>query len=546
MIVEMSDNAASSLSQYFGSPDDKRDQLDFAQELSDASSRIGGLKLDDNQRGADQNEPEVCRMFAESPPQPKDPTAAFFDLIGNSHVSAASGIISDLGISSNDDGYSPRVAVGTEADRRRDAWIPGERTRQSLIACATATPGTYCPDRDMLTMPGVLLEEELGDAVGEAVSMCLGEAEAAQRRVLSASDVTQDERGLRELVQAGAYRAAINLTARLLTIYGQGRGRAGHPSKHSPHSLQLWFTRIALLIKTKAYNIASSGSGAVRSARQTGPVLPVLSRDVRGRPGSIASFSFRLLLAELPMHCGKPKESLTKLFGMLATISHMLGNLRQGLCEDGNPMGIGESDRADSLRLWNGREVRVMHSIINCALALKDYELAMELLGQLCERDGAPKHCLLSALGRLHLQLGDVAGAEVCFNEAAEAKGGAPGVRELVDRGLLSVSSEFLRRGLRGVSAGQHVGTHQYYAAILNNMGVCLLYGGHLKEAIAVLESAIASNPVHALHESLLLNLCTLYDMESSKGRMKKFALLRQISRYQADAPTTILEKLYG
>lgn len=77
-------------------------------------------------------------------------------------------------------------------------------------------------------------------------------------------------------------------------------------------------------------------------------------------------------------------------------------------------------------------------------------------------------------------------------------------------------------------------------------MGVCLLYSGRLKEAIAVLESAISQNPIQGLHESLLLNLCTLYDMESSKGRMKKFALLRQISRYQADAPAAILEKLYG
>nr|CAH7769503.1 unnamed protein product [Callosobruchus chinensis] len=185
-----------------------------------------------------------------------------------------------------------------------------------------------------------------------------------------------------------------------------------------------------------------------------------------------------------------------------------------------------------------------MHSIVNCALVLKDYELAMDLMGQLCDREGAPRHALLSALGRLHLQLGDISGAEVCFNEAAETKAAPLGVRELVDKGLLAIAqSAFDEAYIAFQQASQLEPSN---IMILNNMGVCLLYGGHLKEAIAVLESAITSNPVHALQESLLLNLCTLYDMESSKGRMKKFALLRQISRYQADAPTTILEKLYG
>lgn len=47
---------------------------------------------------------------------------------------------------------------------------------------------------------------------------------------------------------------------------------------------------------------------------------------------------------------------------------------------------------------------------------------------------------MLSALGRLHLQLGDVAGAEVCFNEARELQGGDPSVRELVDRGLIAIA----------------------------------------------------------------------------------------------------------
>lgn len=55
-------------------------------------------------------------------------------------------------------------------------------------------------------------------------------------------------------------------------------------------------------------------------------------------------------------------------------------------------------------------------------------------------REGAPRDTLLSALGRLHLQLGDVAGAEVCFSEAREHRGGPPDVRELVDRGLIAVA----------------------------------------------------------------------------------------------------------
>lgn len=89
-------------------------------------------------------------------------------------------------------------------------------------------------------MPGVQSANDLADPIRDAVVYLLGDPEAGQRKILKADDVTQDERGLRQLIEVlfviliiftlftlcfmknGCFRSAVNLTSRLLTIYGQG------------------------------------------------------------------------------------------------------------------------------------------------------------------------------------------------------------------------------------------------------------------------------------------------------------------------------------
>lgn len=67
-------------------------------------------------------------------------------------------------------------------------------------------------------------------------------------------------------------------------------------------------------------------------------------------------------------------------------------------------------------------------------------------------------------------------------------------------------------------------------------MAVCLLYCGKQKDAVNLLEAVISTNPTYGLHESLLLNLCTLYELESSTAMENKYKMLKLVSTYKGDA----------
>ncbi|KAJ8674836.1 hypothetical protein QAD02_010622 [Eretmocerus hayati] len=436
--------------------------------------------------------------------------------------------------SSFEDQPSEHISVN---DTHRDAWIPSENTRKILRAITTSTHGGT-QDRENLTMPGLALAEELTDPVKEITAYFLGEEETINRNVPSSSDVTQDERGLRSLIKEGCYRAAINLSGKLLAVYGQGFDKINHPSKHTPHSLQLWFTRLSLLTKLKQTDILETESAPFQNLDKPDMYFIFYPELYGTRPGSMASFAFRLLLAEIPMYCGRGKRALDNLYAMLAIIKKMINNLENGLSEDGSAAKCSESEREEAIQLWKARRSRTLVSVVNCALHLKNYSLATDVLEQLFNLNSwkkAEMEIFSSALSRIHLALGDVNAAEKNLTSMKPEKSKTVSVNELVDRGLIAIAQNSFVEALKYFQSAAKV--DQSDVVLTNNIAVCLLYTGQLEEAVKLMESFVTvQNPAQSLQETVLLNLCTLYELHTTHSKQSKLELLRQVNRFNGDA----------
>jgi len=430
-----------------------------------------------------------------------------------------------------------------------ETWIPTASSKEVLDNMA-ATPGTFYPSREQLTCPGVSPSSEQGDPVKDLVTKYQGEAEASKRQILSADGVTADKRGLQQLLAAGNYRAAVNLTAQLLTMYGQGVGGAGQLSKHSPTSLQLWWTRLALLVKLRLFSIAEREAAHFGDLEKPDLYYQYYPEIHGARRGSMVPWSMRLLLAELPQHQGKHMVATNNLFKLLASVRKIVANIDAGLAPDGGVwLEAKPEEREGARRRWRGRERQILSSLVNCSMSVGDYESAVKCLDMLAEVEEEGKQATLkSAYGRLYLQLGNLELADKYFAEAAKLRSGSEQELEgLLDSAFLAVGQGQFDLALErfqaaaGLSGGGEGGGHS--AAITNNIAVCLLYVGKLKEGLQLLEANITSDQAN-MQASPLLNLCTLYELESSYASQKKIGMLGLVSHHCSDSFNTSSLKL--
>ena len=123
----------------------------------------------------------------------------------------------------------------------------------------------------------------------------------------------------------------------------------------SVHSLQLYFVRLALLVKLQEFDLCKIEATPFCQLDKPDIFFDFNNHQVNKKSGSIASFSFRLLLAELPMHLGTPKVALENLIDMLDITKKIKGFYK-------------DQAKEVEAEFWKIREMKIMHSIINCSV----------------------------------------------------------------------------------------------------------------------------------------------------------------------------------
>ena len=228
-------------------------------------------------------------------------------------------------------------------------------------------------DSQLSTHPSVSIEL-INDPISSAINTHCPSEIANRKKHANSENLTIDDNGIRSLINDKCYRSAIGLTSRLLANYGQGSNQKGQEIKHSSHSLQLWYTRISLLIKIGEYEIAK---------KEAEPFGQLNNRDMfyeysepqpyKSKIGSLPCFSFRLLLAcDLQIKIGKFKEALRNLTVMLG-VTKKIRNFFEI---------HGKSEESE---FWKERQLKILCSMVTCGLHLKNYDLVHQTIKSILE-----------------------------------------------------------------------------------------------------------------------------------------------------------------
>ncbi|OZC10786.1 hypothetical protein X798_02209 [Onchocerca flexuosa] len=161
------------------------------------------------------------------------------------------------------------------------------------------------------TMPGLKTTITLPDLMANMLQQKLN-------KTVVRPSVPKDMNGVHLLIADGHLRAAVNLTAELLTKINQGFGMAGQPSSNTEYSLKVWACRFQLLMALKLYTLLNDE--LIPFEELDAPDLfyqyypNLYSKSCKGiHSGSLVLFSMRLIHAEALRFTSNPWATLVRI-----------------------------------------------------------------------------------------------------------------------------------------------------------------------------------------------------------------------------------------
>ncbi|KAI9104534.1 hypothetical protein DFS34DRAFT_575911, partial [Phlyctochytrium arcticum] len=317
---------------------------------------------------------------------------------------------------------------------------------------------------------------------------------------------------------------------RSVAILARQRLLAMHPAEVK-EIMRWWFVRLLALAKLKLFEFASGELTKVGCVDLDPPNLryekyPECFPDIKG---SMLSFEIRMFWARLPGFKGAQQESISRFYRLLHMTRQMIRTC--------NFSGDGVAEMEPKHR-WMAREAQIQIQIANLLIDLKDYRPASAILRALSvTRPDDPD--LLSGLGRLYLQLGNMGAARSVFTRTADLIGRDPSLTKRPD--LLLGNEAFLRMSEGDweravITLTQLLGLNPSSAVWVNNLALCQLYTGNVGQAVSFLDSIAIDMPRKAgVCEELLFNLCSLYDLTDLSIERKRKLLATVVSRSAGD-----------
>uniref|UniRef100_A0A9J2PD26 phosphoethanolamine N-methyltransferase n=1 Tax=Ascaris lumbricoides TaxID=6252 RepID=A0A9J2PD26_ASCLU len=353
-------------------------------------------------------------------------------------------------------------------------WPESERLKKVLHGDSPKLDQCY-------TMPGVKANSTLSDAV--AIS-----AEQFFNKTILRPDVPLSEDSLRQLIADGHLRAAVNLTAALLTTMQQGVGMAGQPSKNTIQSLKvkslwqmsygIWACRFQLLMALKLYTLLND------------ELLPFEELDapdlyfqyyptvyIDGRKGSLVPFTLRLIHAESLRFTPYPWATTKRIDVLEDNVQKVIKSLKE------------RELPAEQLDVWKQRLLAVQKIRARTLFFLKasfhEYSTSISLYNRIAaqEDDEERRLAIKLMLARMTLSIGSEKEAERYFKDVASLCG----------------DQLQLYKALRCIFYGSYAQAYEHLQKIasvaeknpkvINNTAVCLLYIGRPADALNVLSS---------------------------------------------------------